>query len=337
MPTFNECKEIITACFQNPATAQRAIMLEGPPGTGKSAMGPAVAEAMGYGVERVRALHPPRRNPVDFCGLPMVTDGVMDWAEPAEIIELTNGKWIVLIEEIAQCGPMMQNAMAGLALDRYLNKARLSPDAHLIITGNRVEDKAGAKPLMTHFANRVMKLPMEYGIDDFLPWGIDAGLDITGLAFLQNNPQFLFDFDADRAVNATPRAWEYVLSLCPDSLPDHLYLAAMSGVIPDGIAATYLGFRKVAGRFPNRKDIEDTPQTATIPGDVDVLYAVTASILVSTTTVTQFEHYMQYITRLTPEFQTLFVHTCVKRVEGVATCPLYVQWVQANRAQFGSR
>ena len=337
MPTFTENRDIIVANFKNPATAKRAIMLEGEPGCAKSSMGPAVAEAMGFGADRVRSLHPVRRNPVDFCGLPMIADGHMEWAEPAEILELTTGKWIVMIEELAQCGAMMQNAMAGLVLDRYLNKAVLSPDAHIIITSNRVQDKAGARAVMTHFANRVMRLPMTYSIDDFIPYGIDKGLDVVGLAFLSNYPQYLIDFDPDRAVNATARSWEYALSMDPDALPEHLYLHALSGILPEGIATTYMGFRKVAARMPNKDEIERSPRTAPIPKEVDVKYAITASLIVTTDSPSKFEHYLQYMARMEPEFQTLFVHTCVNRVPGVSSAPAYINWTVKNRELFGSR
>ena len=157
------------------------------------------------------------------------------------------------------------------------------------------------------------------------------------VAFLQNNTQCLYDFDPDRAVNATPRAWEYVLRLNGDALPEHLYLAAMSGIIPEGIAATYLGFRKVAARFPNKAEIERSPHTAPVPTDIDVLYAVCASMIVTTRDANAFEHYMGYITRLPREFQTLYVHTCIKRVPDVSGSPTYVQWVSNNRQQFGSK
>lgn len=338
MTSFTHTVDLMEINFRNPATAKRAIMLLGKPGCGKSSTAYELADRLDVPHENVHVTHPPRQNPVDYMGLPNLSDdNQMRWAEPELLHTLSTGRHILMVEEVAQCGPMMQNTIAGLCLDRRTNSVALSDEVYIILTGNNVEDKAGAKPIMTHLGNRVMVLNVEYGIKDFEPYAMSQKhMDPMGLAFLIKSPNKLFDFDPSRLPNATPRSWEYALSMDFNNIPPHLRAPALEGILPEGIVSEYLAFRQVADRLPDPREIRRSPGSAPVPTEVDVLYVATAGLIIETDDVTAFEELMPYITRLPQEFQTLYVHTTQRRVDGVNQCSQYLHWITNNAAAFGA-
>lgn len=337
MTSFTHAVDLMEYTFSNPATATRPIMLLGPPGCGKSSSIYDLADRLDVSRDNVHLTHPPRQNPVDYMGLPDMEGGKMRWAEPELLHRLSSGRHILCIEEIAQCGPMMQNTIAGLALDRKVNNVRLSDEVFVVLTGNRTEDRAGAKPIMTHLGNRVLLINVEYGVKDFEPYAMASPhMDPIGLAFLLRMPGHLFSFDPANIVNATPRSWEYALSMDLPNMPEHLRMDALCGVLPEGIATEYLAFRRVADRLPDPAEIRRHPETTPIPEEVDVTYVATAALIIETDSVDAFEQLMPYIERLPQEFQTLYVHTVIRRVPDTRLTPRYMQWMTANASGFGA-
>lgn len=338
MTSFTQTVDLMEINFRNPATCKRAVLLLGKPGCGKSSTAYELADRLDVEHSNVHVTHPPRQNPVDYMGLPNLTeDNQMRWAEPELLHKLSTGRHILMVEEVAQCGPMMQNTIAGLCLDRKTNSVALSDEVFIILTGNNVEDRAGAKPIMTHLGNRVMVLNVEYGIKDFEPYAMrQAHLDPVGLAFLIKSPNKLFDFDSARLQNATPRSWEYALSMDYNNTPAHLRAAALDGILPAGIVSEYMAFRDVADRLPDPREIRAHPTTAPVPREVDVLYVATAGLIIETDDVPAFEELMPYINRLPQDFQTLYVHTTQARVKGINQSSEYLHWITNNAAAFGA-
>lgn len=334
MPNFTTCKAIIRNNYENPRTRNKPIILKGRPGCAKTAMAYAIADDLGIPRTNVHVTSPPRRNPINYMGLPDVKDEVMVWKEPEELQVLSEGQHVFLIDEIGQCTPIMQNTVSSLLLERRINRLELSPDVLVLGTSNNSDDRAGSKPILTHTANRAMMLDMEYTKDDFMPYAIDQGLDPLGLAFLEFQPGHIHDFDPVREINATPRSWEYALSI-DSSMPTDAYMAALSGVLPEGIVAEYIGFRQTAERMPDPEQIRKYPKSAPTPDDGDVRYATVSHCVISTTDGAEFENYMQYIERLPEDFQAVYVAHCAKRVPEVTSTPSYTKWLSNNYLAFG--
>lgn len=332
MPSFTEVRDLIVSNATNPRTRQKAIIVKGKPGSAKTSLGRAVAQQLG--IDSVKVTHPARRNPINYMGVPDVSGDAMVWKEPEELIELSTGQHVMVIDEIGQCTPIMQNTVGSMMLDRCINRAKFSDDVIIIATTNNAEDRAGSKQLLTHLGNRAMIVQMEYTKDDFIPYGQDQGLDPLGLAFLEFRPGAMFNFDSAREINDTARSWEYALSLDPTAGAS--YIHALHGILTEGTVAEYLGFRQVAERMPDPKRIMTTPQQVEVPDEVQVMYALMSCLILETADVDRFETIMQFVQRCTPEFQTLYVTQCVRRVDSVNDSRVYVEWITRNHGNFGS-
>jgi len=227
---------------------------------------------------------------------------------------------------------MMQNALAGLMLDRFIGPVTLSDEVYILATGNRQSDKAGAGRVVSQLGNRIMHLEMESGIDSWVEWALEQNIDVMTIAFLRLKSQHLFDFDPTRLTNATPRSWEYA-SYIPNTLPGNLYLSALSGVIPEGIAAEYVAFRKLASKMPNIDMILLHPDKTEIPAESEVKYAVVGTLALRATDG-NFGGLCTYVNRMPTEFQTLFMKLATSRNIKLCETKAFLTWASANAEYF---
>lgn len=329
---YNDVVTIAASLFNNDATAARPLFVSGPPGVGKTAMSYDIAAKCGIPAERVVIFRPSLRDPVDLLGVPAVVGGLTTSNPPAELARMQEGAWLLVIDELAQAVPMMQNALAGLMLDRFVGELRLSPEVRVMATGNRVQDRAGSNRIVSQLGNRVMHLEMEASVDDWVEWALGQGLDLMTIAFIRLKNQHLFDFDPNRLTNATPRAWEFVAKI-DSMLPTDLYLAAVSGVVPEGIAAEYLAFRKLANKLPSIDVIMLDPANAELPEEPEVRYALIVTLSMRTT-IDNFDGVLTYIERLPTEFQVLYMKSVTKTCPAVFGTKQFVAWASKNVAVF---
>jgi hypothetical protein len=337
---FNTVSDACIDVFQNEQTKKQAIMLKGPPGTGKSAMAQYIADTLGA---ELTMMHPPRMNPVNLMGYPMQENKIMEWAEPAVMHKLSTGRHVLLIEEVTQAGPTMQAAVAGLCHDRGINEIKLSDDVFVILTGNDTDDGAGAKPLMTHLGDRLIIMGVqgneavfsEHMLDKHFS-GPEPTCDVTGLAFLKLAPQHLYDWDSNREINATMRSWELALTI-NYNVPKHRLMLVLMGILPEGIVHEYLGFREVADRLPDVSQIKADPLGVPMPNDPDVRHVLAAHMITNTNDLTTYSQYMPFVGRLPPELQTFYNHAVVKKLGAVVSSSApYTSWVAASAKARGS-
>lgn len=151
---------LMRACIQS--RPSQAIHLSGPPGVGKTAMVYAAAKEAGLPEDRVMLLRPSLMEPVDLLGVPSVENGVTSFCPPAALTHFKRGSGpgLILIDELPQASPAMQNALGGLLLDGALGGLHLDPAVARISTGNRVQDKAGATRILSQIGNRICHIEL---------------------------------------------------------------------------------------------------------------------------------------------------------------------------------
>jgi hypothetical protein len=324
--------------YSDPKTQHIPMYVHGPPGVGKTDLAYALADKLGIPHDHVVIIRPSLMDPVDLMGVPSVHNGTTTWNPPKWLHDMQEGRWLLVIDEAPQGVTMLQNALGGLVLDRFIGGVHLSPDVYIYMTGNRVEDKAGANKMVTQLGNRIMLLNMDVDFNDWKAWARDNGIDPMLIAFLQwrdtKNEPALFDFDPNRLSNATPRSWAKA-SAVDTELPPDVYMEMVSGLVGQGRAVEYIAFRKHVDSLPDYRDIMDNPKTAPVPDKTEVRYAA-AGWLADKVTEKDFGTILQYIVRLPLDYQVLFVKIASKNSPAIMSTRPFVEWVSENVEAFKS-
>lgn len=309
--------------------------ISGPPGTGKTSISLDVAERFGLPREVAEQciFRPSLHDPVDLLGVPFVegegAHASTRWASNSFLSYVNDvaeqyGTAVLTWDELPQGVPMMQNAIAGLLLDRRLGDFALHPNVVQIATGNRTQDKAGANRMLTQVANRMEHVEHEVHVEDWADWAMQVGVDPVLVGFIRFRPDLLHDFDPDRMENATPRSWAAASKVSTD-LPAHIYRQKVAGRVGAGPAAEYIGFREIYQSLPDRKEILGDPQGAPVPEDVATKYA-TVTMLVNATTEKTIEAAGDYVQRLGSEYDTLYHHMVGRKDDSLRRTQAWIRW-----------
>lgn len=335
MPSINQTIELCTAILRK--SPQAVPFLKGKPGMGKSEATLQIGDALGIPKERQMVVHVNNHDVVDFTGVPQVEDNMTHF-RPTEMFyrfREGTGPGLIVLEELPQSSTHHQTWAAGFVLERETPNFKLDPEVRIIVTGNRTEDKAGAKQLLTHLANRLYELEMETSLDDWCGWAMDHGVDPLGIAFLRLRPELLNDFDPNRSVNPTQRSWTQLFTEVPEDLSTDLYLYAAEGKVGKGAAAEWVSARDMMRRMPSIDTIRLQPDQAELPEEPAVKYAVSTALSMSAE-AELFERDMVYMGRMPREFQMVYVTDVLRRHPEVKRSTTFVHWAISNKDIFMS-
>ena len=333
MPSINQVVEVTTKILQKSPTA--VPFFRGKPGMGKSDACLLVGKQLGIENDRILVVHVNNHDVVDFTGVPSVTDGQTQF-NPTEMFykfREGTGAGLIVLEELPQSSLHHQTWAAGFLLERNTPTFTLDKDVRFLVTGNRVEDRAGAKQMLTHLSNRMYEFDMETSVDDWCGWAIDNGVDSTGVAFIRFRPALLNDFDANRSVNPTQRAWTQLFTEVPKDLPTDLYMYACQAKVGEGAAAEWVAARDLMHKMPSIDSIRLSPDKVEIPTEPAVSFAV-ATALSMTTEPEAFERDMIYISRMSPEFQMVYVTDATRLHPKLTQTRDFIDWSLKNKDIF---
>src|SRR5205807_3668045 len=118
--------------------AKRPVLLWGGPGTGKTAIVNAIADALDQPAETVIAS---LREPADFAGLPVVTaDGSVRLAAPSWAARLAaEGRGILFLDEVTTAPPSVQAALLRVVLERVVGDVALPRGVAVVAAANPPE------------------------------------------------------------------------------------------------------------------------------------------------------------------------------------------------------
>lgn len=317
---------ILSATLQSLVKVGRPAHIEGPPGLGKTQIVSQVAKEMGIGFIQ---LHAPLMQPEDY-GMPVVNanrDGVTFVVPDKFPMEGSDhpDAGILLIDELPQADNAGQKILANLIQERELHGRKLKDGWSIVSTGNRASDRAGANRILSHLRNRVTSLDFEPHLDDWCDWALSHGVDQGVISFIRFKPALLSDFDAQRDINPTPRAWTEGVSPVIGNVPSEAEFECFKGAVGEGAAAEFTAFLKILRKLPNPDVILMTPDTSDVPSDPSTLYAVSGAIAARATDV-NFERVMTYAKRMPPEFMVLVVRDAVKRDKNIQNTKAFIDW-----------
>lgn len=333
MGSINQIIETATAMYRK--SPKVVVDIVGRPGEGKSEGCVQIAQKLGFSDDRTLVVHINNHDVVDFTGVPSVIDGMTSF-NPSKMFyqfrEGTGGGMIIL-EELHQSSTHHQTWAAGFMLERETPTFKLDPAVCIIATGNRAEDRAGAKPLLGHLNDRMYHFDVETSLDDWCEWAMQNGVPADGIAFLRLRPNLLNDYDPNRRSNPTQRSWTKLFTEVPDDLPTDLYLMAASGKVGEGAAAEWCAARDMMKKMPSIDVIRMHPDNTEVPKEPAVRYAVATSLSM-TATPDSFPRDMLYVERMPKEFMMVYLTDAMKLNPELQSTKEFIDWAVKNQNIF---
>ncbi|HVE46829.1 MAG TPA: MoxR family ATPase [Acidimicrobiales bacterium] len=281
--------------------ARVPVLLWGAPGTGKTSVIRALAEAMGWPCETVIAAI---REPSDFSGLPVVVDGVVHFAPPrwAERLAAAGGG-LLFLDEISTAPPAVQAALLRVVLERVVGDLSLPPDVVVVAAANPPEQAADGWDLSAPLANRFCHLdwtvePVSFAeglvagwplpMPPVLPGGWQEGTQHTRSlisAFITVRPGLACDVptDAARAGRGwpSPRTWEMAARLWAAALAagasTEAETALITGAVGEGPGVELLMWQ-LEMDLPDPEAVLADPDGFELPNRGDRTYAVLSAV-----------------------------------------------------------
>lgn len=217
--------------------------LLGPPGHGKSAVGPLVAAELQLPYVEIAAASVA---PEDFLGPLTLVDSPhgpeSTWAPPRDLIPRERA--VIAIDEITNADTGTLRALHPVLLHGRIGARAIAPGTILIATGNRPEDHPLARTLPSAIVNRMLMLEVRTEVKSWVRWALDHGLREDVVAFVTHRPEALARPVADDNIPfSSPRAWTQ-LSRALDALdgpgvPVHRRRATIEGLVSPVDAAVF--------------------------------------------------------------------------------------------------
>lgn len=252
-------------------------LIWGPPGVGKTEYIKGIAKALDLHLEVVLASI---REPSDFSGLPVITDGAVDMAPPQWARRLIKaGSSMLFLDEISTAPPAVQAALLRVVLDRVVGDVSLPDETAIIAAANPPEQAAGGWELSPPLANRFVHIQWETRTADWVS-GMLSGwpepqirkvpsdwktrlLEAKGLvtSFVHSRDLLLNIPESEAQAGKawpSPRTWEYAIKAMAASRASgaskETELALVSGCVGEAAAAELHAYLAEAD-LPNPEDI----------------------------------------------------------------------------------
>ncbi len=225
------------------AKLQRAVMIWGPPGIGKSSIVAQLASRHGLELLDLRLS---QLAPTDLRGLPVADGAVSKWLPPEFLPVAGNG--ILFLDEINMAPPAVQGIAQQLILDRRVGSYAVPEGWFIWAAGNRKEDRAAVYDMPAPLANRFLHFQVDSSFDCFRAWAGRAGIHEQILAFLAFRPPLLHKTDPKSAAWPSSRSWQLASEL-------HAIGLAVDAAVGEAAAGEFRAFLKVYENIPSLGEI----------------------------------------------------------------------------------
>lgn len=324
--------ESLDYCLANDLPA----MIWGDVGIGKTDIAKQRAKACSAGTV---VFTPATYESVDLRGIPSDKDGKeVIWLKPDFIADLYRaGPRPVLIIDEVNTNKGIEVPLMQLILTRQIGPHKLPDGTRLLMTGNRMIDRGAANKMNKALEDRMFHLDLEASLKPWLAWAAGANIHPAILAFLmlrgegnQDRPGLFICRDPkkqDQRSRPGPRAWASV-SPCVDA-PDSIRFGLIAGRVGEAAAGEFEGFLQVFRSMPPIPQIIAKPDTAPVPSEPSLRYAVSVALGHAANPV-NLASVARYMLRVGKEFQIVTMTDAVRRKPELCETPAYIQWAATN-------
>lgn len=252
------------------------VLIWGQPGVGKSSFIEKFHKEDFPVLTMIASLH----DPTDFNGLPMLSDGRMEFAPPSwvRIFEETK-KGILFLDELTTAPPAVQAALLRLVLERKVGQYPLPKEVRIVAAANPPDIAASGWELSAPLANRFVHIDWDLSADtyanalrqgyqfgtdeDYRPYSIDEKHHHKCSQIWRKIVADFLDLQPESAISkpppgeysyASPRTWDFAIALmatcdicglAPEPRNRHTRLSEtfvnlLEGAVGKGVATAFL-------------------------------------------------------------------------------------------------
>lgn len=314
--------------------ANRPIMLWGMPGIGKSDVMHQIAEERGMELVDKRLA---QCDPTELKGFPVpdLKAGTMRFLRDESLPDpKTKAKGILFLDEIVQAPPAVQAVAYQLVLDRRLGAYELPKGWIVVAAGNRPKDRSISNVMPAALANRFTHIEVESDVDDWLAWASGPGKIhplVRGYIKFRTGNLCVTEIKPGELAFPTPRSWAAASAVIERTMNDHdMMFSLLKGTIGEGVSAEVAGYVRDHASIINVDQILLRPAEAKLPESAGAKYAVCAA-LQDHSTSGNIDRVFEYVERLEPEFQAVYVSSIMSNPDLEDTNAV-TKWIQKNRA-----
>lgn len=312
------------------APTRRPLFVQGKPGIGKSSIFEQVARQLGVEYLDVRLfLH----DPSDFK-FPLV-DTLTESVKWVQSIFPTDPDWkgIIVLEELPQAPPLIQNVASPVLLERRLGEYTLPEGAWVVACGNRQQDRAGANRLLSQVLDRLIVIDLEESVEDWMAWAYGAEVRPEVISYLNFRPAQLCQFDPSQpGKTPTPRGWHIVSDVLPRT-PAECLFEVVKGTVGEGAAPEFLAFLKTYRDLPDLDKLLADPKGFKLPTDLSITYALVGALVEKCRSLDakRLDAVVQIAGRLDADFAVLLMRDAFQVSKDIRKVPSASAWLRAHR------
>lgn len=315
-------------------TAKRPAFIWGSPGIGKSDIVRMVASQRSVKGKpyELRDVRLGLLDPTDIKGFPSpdLKANVMRWLPPDFLP--TRGQGLLFLDEMNTAPPTVQAAAYQLLLNRRVGNYELPPGWDMVAAGNNDTDRAVTHRMSTALASRLVHLMLEVDLDEWTAHARHMGISDNIIAFNRFRSKLLHDFNPNTKTHAypCPRTWFFADEIIKQNMPRHIERMVLSGTIGEGAATEFASFIQVIRELPTIDEIRLDPDKARVPNSPAALHAICTTLGTATKTTSAYETFMDYVARLSREFQVVYNRDVLRTVDDVQFTKKFKDWSLEN-------
>jgi ATPase family associated with various cellular activities (AAA) len=300
-----QAKAALIEQFRQPTLRQRATMLWGTRGVGKSSVVRQVAAHFGVPLVDLRLT---TIEPVDIRGAIYADDQLQRtvWFPPEFLPDPSQPEGVLFLDELTAADQRLQISAYSLILDRRVGHYQLPAGWQVVAAGNAAFHGAVSHDMGTALADRLFHFNVHSSIDAFLAHAVAQGFAPEVMAFLKVRPDRLDDTEAqlaaDHLIGASPRGWEDVSRVLQADLAEHHRRLFVQGRIGAANAAEFFGvLKELRAGADVLALLAAAPGAATLalfPTTLDGLYGLVYGLLAACTDDTRYARALEIIEQL---------------------------------------
>lgn len=311
---------------------KRPVLITGAPGVGKSDI---VEQASLKASAKLIIEHPVVSDPTDYKGLPFSDNGKADFLPFGNLLQLINATELTVcfLDDLGQATPAVQAACMQLLLARRINGHKVSDNVTFIAATNRRADRAGVQGILEPVKSRFTTIiNLEPDLEDWVKWALQNNMPTELIGFIRYRPNLLHDFKPtnDMVNSSCPRTVANTGYLMNMHLEKELEFEAYSGAAGESFSSELIGFLDIFRKLPNPDMVLLNPDTAEVPTDPAVLYALSGALARKASDQT-IDRFVTYINRLPAEFSVLAMRDAMHNNESIVNTRAFIQWTAKNQ------